>query len=337
MKFNIESEIPFKEAISNVELVDFTGDGRDNLILTTIDGAIKIFDFKAGKAKQMTEIASITDVPPLSAVGLGDVTGDGAIDIVAGNFDNIIRVLSNNDGKIEETAQTPVGTLPTAICVTNVVGNHSAEVIVATNDKALRCYGWFDGILDKLAHKVVENPVFSIQPLRTEGFPYSRFVFGDESGQVYIYQYADDRLHERKKFNVSGEVTQVATGNMTDERTDDILVVSNGDIIALYGMTQNELEKMDSLKAPSAITSVLIAPVLERDNARGQIVSCQGNSKLTVFSLVGRRLVEEVTVKTATKALESHVAVGDIVGDEQSEIIQAVGNTLYILTLSEEE
>jgi hypothetical protein len=337
LKFNIESEIPFKEPISNVELVDFTGDGRDNLILTTVDGAIKIFEFKAGKAKQMTEIASITDVPPLSSVGLGDVTGDGAIDIVAGNFDNIIRVLSNNDGTIEETAKTPVGTLPTAICVTNVVGNQSAEVIVSTNDKALRCYGWFDGILDKLAHKVVENPVFSIQPLRTEGFPYSRFVFGDESGHVYIYQYADDRLHERKKFKVKGEVTQVATGNLTDERTDDILVLSDGNMLALYGMNQNELEKFDSLKAPSAITSILIESILDKEKSRGQIVSSQGNSKLTLFSLVGRRLVEEVTIKTASKALESHVAVGDIVGDDKLEIIQAVGNTVYVLAISDEE
>ena len=201
-----------------------TGNGQDNLVVSTMSGDFRIYDFVIGKSIELKELARSSDLPPVASFGLGDVTGNGTQDFVVGGLDNVIRVLIFMDGELSVKATTSVGFLPTSLIVTNVLDDDSAEVIVATNDKTLRCYGWYDVALDKLAHKVVDQPIFTMQPLRSVGSPYTRFVFGAELGNVYVDRYADDRLHEMDRLNVSGEVSLVATGNVTGDRHDDAQV-----------------------------------------------------------------------------------------------------------------
>ena len=333
---DIISKTTFKEVITSIELVDLNGNGKSNVILTTLNGDVRVYDFERDEKKPLTEICSIGNLPPLAAIGVGDVTGDGTPDFVMGGLDNTMRVLVYMDDTISIKASTPLGSLPTAIAVLNVYADERAEVIVSTNDGSMRCYGWYDVALDKLAHKVLDGPIFSIWPLKTSGMPYSRFVFGDDSGYFFIYQYADDRLHERAKIHVGGEVGLISTGDVTEDHNSEVMTVSDNRMITLYGLVKGSMEKMDSIKAPNTVNAIRMGRFWDLDPPRGQILVSHANSSIAMLSVVGRRLSEETVIKTSKKSTESSISVGDIDGDSRYEIVQAVGNNLYIIDFKDD-
>jgi hypothetical protein len=334
--FDIISKVTFKEVITSVELVDMKAQGKDNVVLTTLNGDVRIYDFHRDEKNPLQEHCKLGNLPPLAAIGAGDVTGDGVPDFVLGGLDNSLRVIVYLDGKLSVKASSPLGSLPTSISVLNVTADESTEVIVATSDGSMRCYGWYDGALDKLAHKVLERPVFSIQPLQAKGMPYSRFIFGDDLGYFYIYQYADDRLHERAKINVGGEVGLVFSGDITHDENYEVMTVSNGKTLTLFGLVKGSMEKIDSIKAPNQVNAIRMGCFWNFDPNGGQIVISHANSTIALLTLTGRRLVEEGSIKTTKKSTESLLAVGDIDGNKKNEIVQAVGNNLYIIDLVSE-
>lgn len=327
----IISQTTFKEVITSVELVDLNGNGKSNIIITTLNGDVRVYDFNRDEKKPLTEICSIDGLPPLAAIGIGDVTGDGIPDFVMGGLDNTMRVLVYMDDTISVKASSPLGSLPTAIAVLNVFDDESAEVIVSTSDGSMRCYGWYDVALDKLAHQVLDRPVFSIWPLMTRGIPYGRFVFGDDSGYFYIYQYADDRLHERSKVSVGGEVELISTGDVTEDHNSEVMTVSKNRTLTLYGLVKGSMERIDSIRAPKSVNAIRMGRFWNLDPARGQILVSHANSNITLLSVVGRRLTEEAVLKTTKKSTESSISVGDVDGNSRDEIVQAVGSNLYII------
>ncbi len=330
-EFNVVSKVSFKEVITSVEIAKLTDTKPANLIISTLNGDVRVYDFDREDKNPLKERCRIGNLPPLAAIGVGDVTGDGFIDFVMAGLDNVMRVLVYMNDEISVKATTPLGSLPTAIAVLNVLDDDSEEVIVATNDGSLRCYGWYDVALDKLAHKVLERPTFSLQPLKTVGMPYSRFVFGDDSGYLSIYQYADDRLHERAKISVGGEISLVATGDITNDKNSEILTVSNGKTLNLYGVMKGSLERIDSIKAPNPVSTIKMGQFWKLNPSRGQIIVSHANSTIALLTVVGRRLIEETVFKTEKKSTESLISIGDIDGDSRNEIAQAVGNNLHIL------
>ncbi|MFX1560307.1 MAG: hypothetical protein ACFFBL_06950 [Promethearchaeota archaeon] len=333
-KLEVISKVSFKEVITSVELVDFSGDGRANPVVSTLNGDVIIYDIEGGDKAKANEIGRVSELPPLAAMGIGDVIGNGQPDFVIGGLDNILRVLVYMDDELRVMATTPLGSLPTAIAALNVLSDDRSEVVVATTDGNLRCYGWYDVALDKLAHKVLERPIFSIQPLHSKGLPFSRFVFGDDSGFLFVYQYADDRLHERAKISAGGEIGLVASGDMTKDGNSEVVAVSDGRNLNLYGIVRSTMERHDSVKAPKPVTSIKIGNFW--DNGNGQIISSHSNSTITVLGFVGRRIVEDTSLKTSRKSTESHVAIGDIDGDSRPELVQAVGSDLYLIDVLEE-
>ncbi len=326
-KLEVISKVSFKEVITSVELVDFSCDGRANPVVSTLNGDMIVYEIETDG--EVNEISRVGGLPPLAALGIGDVIGNGTPDFLIGGLDNILRVLVHMDGELSVKATTPLGSLPTAVVVLNVLSDDRSEVVVATTDGHLRCYGWYDVALDKLADKMLEHPIFSIQPLHSKGLPYSRFVFGDDSGHLFVYQYADDRLHERAKVRVGGDVSLVASGDMTKDGNSEVVAVSNGQHLHLFGIVKGAMEKHDSIKAPKPVTSIRIGNFWE--NGNGQIVSSHSNSTITVLGFVGKRIVEDTSLKTSRKSTESHIAVGDVDGDSRPELVQAVGTDLYVI------
>ncbi|MFW9808712.1 MAG: hypothetical protein ACFFE6_04935 [Candidatus Thorarchaeota archaeon] len=334
-KLEVLAKVPFKEVITSIDLVDMTSDGKANPVVSTLNGDVRIYDYQEKGKSTLEQIGLVSDLPPLAAMGIGDVLGNGFPDFVVGSLDNNLRVISYMDGKLEVKAVTPLGSLPTAVGVVNVLSDDRAEVVVATTDGTLRCYGWYDIALDKLAHKVLERPIFSMQPLMSKGIPYSRFVFGDDSGHLFVYQYADDRLHERAKIRVGGEITLVASGDMTQDGNSEVMTVSEGRKLTLFGIIKGALERIDSVKAPKHVTSINIGKFW--NNGNGQIVASHANSNITVLSLVGNRIIEDTSLKTKGKSVESHISLGDVVGDTNNEIIQTVGTDLYLIKVLQED
>ena len=333
---DIISKTTFKEVITSVELVDLNGNGKSNIIITTLNGDVRVYDFNREEKKPLNKICSIEDLPPLAAIGVGDVTGDGIPDFVMAGLDNTMRVLVYMDDTISVKASTTLGSLPTAVAVLNVFEDESAEVIVSTNDGSLRCYGWYDVALDKLAHAVLDRPVFSIWPLDTKGMPYSRFVFGDDSGYFFIYQYADDRLHERGRISVGGEIGLISTGDVTEDHNSEVMTVSDNRQISLYGFVKGSMEKIDSIRAPNTVNAIRMGRFWDLDPARGQILVSHANSSIGMLSVVGRRLIEEAVIKTSKKSTESSISVGDVDGNSRDEIVQAVGNNLYVIDFNDD-
>ena len=333
-KIEIISKVSFKEVITSVELVDLSGDGKANPVISTLAGDVIVYDVEGGANPQATEIGRVTGLPPLAAMGIGDVIGNGKPDFVIGGLDNILRVLVHMDGELSVKATTPLGSIPTAIAVVNVLSDDRSEVVVSTSDGNLRAYGWYDVALDKLAHKVLDRPVFSIQPLNSQGLPYSRFVFGDDSGHLFVYQYADDRLHERAKIKVGGEVSLVASGDMTRDGNSEVMTVTEDRNLSLFGIVKGALEKHDSVRAPKPVTSIKIGSFW--DNGDGQIITSHSNSTITVLGFEGRRIIEDTSLRTSRKSTESHLAIGDIDGDSRPELVQAVGTDLYLIDVLEE-
>ncbi|MFX1481972.1 MAG: hypothetical protein ACFFCP_02165 [Promethearchaeota archaeon] len=334
-KLEVIAKVSFKEAITSVDLVDVTCDGKANPVVSTLNGDVRLFECAEQGGIELEEIGRVSGLPPLAAIGIGDVIGNGTPDCVVGGLDNALRVISYMDGKLDVQATTPLGSLPTAISVLNVLSDDRAEVVVATIDGTLRCYGWYDIALDKLAHKVLERPIFSMQPLMSQGMPFSRFVFGDDSGYLYVYQYADDRLHERAKINVGGEVSLVASGDMTRDGNSEVMTVSDGRKLTLYGIVKGAMEKFDAVKAPKNVTSLKIGNYWK--DGDGQIVVSHANSNITVLSYLGNRIVENTSLKTKGKSVESHIGLGDIDGDSNIEIVQSVGTDLYTIKVQDED
>ncbi|MHA1248024.1 MAG: FG-GAP repeat domain-containing protein [Candidatus Thorarchaeota archaeon] len=331
-RLDIIANNTLKEAITSLSLVDVTGDGRDEIVVSTIQGDARVLHLEADGS--VSEIARFGALAPIATMGIGDVTGDGVPDLVVGGLDHSLKVIALHKEELAIRCECPLGTIPTALCVANVMGDEKAEVIIATDDNALRCFGWYDVTLDKLAHKVVERPVFSIQPFRSKGIPYSRFVFGDDSEYVFIYQYADDRLHELSKMRARGAVDLVATGSVTGGRLDEIVAISNRNI-TLFGYGSSGLEFYDNLRAPGQVSSVKIGSVMREGISPGQVIVSQTNTLLSVLSLDGRRLVEEGSVKSRSKAAESLIDYGDVDGDGQPEIVQAAANDLFIVSVED--
>ncbi|NHI83073.1 MAG: hypothetical protein EAX81_02040 [Candidatus Thorarchaeota archaeon] len=334
-QLDIIFEESFREPITSLELADMVGDDKNELVISTLNGDIRAFSFHLGKKPKIKEIAKTGGLPPVAAFSVGDILGNGRPDFVVGGLDNFLRVLVYLGGKLEVRGTTPVGTLPTALMVANVVDDPSAEVLVATNDKALRCYGWYDVVLDKLAHKVVERPVFSMQPLNTKNLPYSRFVFGDDSGYLYIYQYADDRLHEISRTRIGGDVNLVATGNITGSRYDETAVIADGRNLTLLSFEQQSFEKICSIRTPNNVASIRMGHLLD-DPEKGQIILGLCDSSVLLYDLDDGELVELASIKTKSKAREAMIAFGDVTGNSRNEIIQAVGNDLLVLSLKSE-
>ena len=297
-----------------------------------MDGDVRIFQFGA----ELEEIAKVSCEAPVATLGLGDLVGDDIPELVVGSMDNKLLVIAFEDGNLVVKDSTPLGTLPTAVMATNVLGNPSAEVIIATNDSALRCYGWFDGYLDKLAHKVLERPTFSMRPIRTKGVPYNRFIFGDDSEHLFIYQYQDDRLHERATTKISGEVQLVASGKITKGYTDQVVSVTDAKKISLWKVEQSGFELLASAKASDAVTSLCVGKFYESDVSKGQILASQGDSSIRILEYDGEKIDQICTVKTARKSVESKITYGDLDGDGVLELIQAVRNTIYLIDIQEE-
>ena len=101
---DIISKTTFKEVITSVELVDLNGNGKSNVIITTLNGDVRVYDFHREEKKPLTKVCSIGDLPPLAAIGVGDVTGDGIPDFVMGGLDNTMRVLVYMDDTISVKA-----------------------------------------------------------------------------------------------------------------------------------------------------------------------------------------------------------------------------------------
>ncbi|MDF1539804.1 MAG: hypothetical protein P1Q69_12965 [Candidatus Thorarchaeota archaeon] len=320
-----------KEVATNLNIVDVTGDGKNNIVVSSISGSLRVYDFIGGKPA-LKEIASLSNITPISSFGIGDVTGNGIRDFVVGGLDNTLRVISLKGKKLEIKGNTPLGNLPTAVVVANLMDDAKAEVIVATNDKALRCYGWFGTFLDKLAHKVVDKPVFSMMPLFIDGTPYARFVFGDDSETLFVYQYADDRLHQIGDAKVNGEVNLVATGRVTNGRVDEVATISNGRHVSLFGVASKPIETLARIRAPGNVTSMKVGEILKESRSPGQVIVSMANTKLSILALEGREFFEEASLKTGGKGAEPLVAFGDINGDGNIEIVQAVGNMLHFVT-----
>jgi hypothetical protein len=296
-----------------------------------MDGDVRVFRIGA----DLEEIAKVSCEAPVATLGLGDLVGDDIPELVVGSMDNKLLVIAFQDGKLTVKDSTPLGTLPTAVMATNVLGNPNAEVIIATNDSALRCYGWFDGFLDKLAHKVLERPTFSIRPIRTKGVPYNRFIFGDDSEHLFIYQYQDDRLHERAKTKISGEVHLVNAGKIIKGHTDQVVSVTDAKKISLWHVEQSGFELIASAKASDAVTSLCIGKFLKSATSKGQILISQGDSSIRILDYDGEKINQACTVKTSRKSVESKITYGDIDGDGVIEFVQAVGNTMHIINIAE--
>ncbi len=331
-QLQVVAEDSLTDVVASVGLADLTNDGKDNIVVATMNGEVILLACESGP--ELVEVARVSEFPPVSAMDTGDVIGSGSNQIVVGCQDNALRILGYKDGAITTHGELPLGTLPTAVCVVNVSGSPAAEVIVATDDHALRCYSWFDIALDKLAHKVVDRPVFSMQALYADSIPYGRVVFGDDSEHVYVFQYADDRLHEVARAKVKGEVQHVATGRLSGGHTDDVLVVSDGRNLSYWRFRHSELERLDSVRAPSAITSLAVGPFVAGSGPEMQILASHDNSLLALLASVSNRIVELTSIKTAKKSVESLVATGDITGTGVTHIVQAVGRNIYLLETS---
>ncbi|MHA2003566.1 MAG: hypothetical protein ACW960_05600 [Candidatus Thorarchaeota archaeon] len=335
-KLRVLTEHSFKEGVTSLEIVDLTSSGKANVVVSTMNGDLRVFELTKGKSPKLKEIAKTSDLPPVAALDVGDVLGNGVPDFVVAGLDNQLRLLVFMDNKLQVKSSTPVGAIPTSLVVANVLSDKSAEVIVSTTDQALRCYGWFDVVLDKLAHKVVDNPVLSMRRLSIENVSYSRFVFGDENGIIFVYQYADDRLHEVWRMKVGKEVFHIATGNIAGGRYDEIVSVSDKRTITLLRVEQQSLEKVLTIKAPEPVTAVRMGRILQ-DTPAGQILLSLQDSTILLLGFNGIELIELASLKTASKSAESLVAFGDLTGDSRNEIVQAIGSKIFLVKIDDEE
>jgi hypothetical protein len=114
------------------------------------------------------------------------------------------------------------------------------------------------------------------------------------------------------------------------------MTVSDNRTLSLYGLVKGSIEKIDSIRAPNTVNAIRMGRFWDLNPARGQMIISHANSSIAMLSVVGRQLNEEAVIKTTKKSTESSISVGDVDGDSRDEIVQAVGNNLYIIDMKED-
>ena len=98
-------------------LVDFDQDGFLDLVVGSIDGDFRVFEYDTGKFVELTGSTNPfdgLDIGSYSKPAFGDVDGDGDIDFVTGNGDGLLRYFENvsNGGMPEYVERTGAGANP---------------------------------------------------------------------------------------------------------------------------------------------------------------------------------------------------------------------------------
>jgi hypothetical protein len=73
-----------------------------------------------------------------------------------------------------------------------------------------------------------------------------------------------------------------------------------------------------------------------QDTPAGQILLSLQDSTILLLGFNGIELVELAAMKTASKSAESLVAFGDVTGDSRNEIVQAIGNKIFLIKIHDE-
>lgn len=326
----LEKSVVLKEAITSIVVGDFERNNNDEIAIMTAGGNLRVLRLDS-KSRETLEIASMGGFSATSMCA-GNVTGTEGIDFVMAERGGTLRIVSLHNGALDEVGVYPLGTEPTALAVLDVLGTDRAGVVVATNDCAIRCYGWLGDCLDKMAHKSVDYPIISIGEYRARGIPYSRLVIGDNNKGLYLYQYADDRLHEIARAAARGAVTSVTGGNITGGRLDEIVCISDEINITVFTAENNAIKAIDNLKATSKITSAKTGNVVGSGTSNDQIIVAHENSNVTIMSLEGRRLVPTTSLRTGSAGLRPLLAIGRP-REHGSLIYHAVDRTVNILSV----
>ena len=98
-------------------------------------------------------------------------------------------------------------------------------------------------------------------------------------------------------------------------------------------MTSKPIETLARIRAPGNVTSIKVGEILKDSRSPGQVIVSLANTKISILALEGREFFEEASLKIGGKGAESLVAFGDINGDGNSEIVQAVGNMLHFISV----
>ncbi|MFX1263292.1 MAG: hypothetical protein ACFFAZ_14500, partial [Promethearchaeota archaeon] len=61
-KLSLLTEHSFKEGVTSLEVVDLTGSGRANVVVSTMNGDLRVFELTKGKKPRLEEIANTSDL-----------------------------------------------------------------------------------------------------------------------------------------------------------------------------------------------------------------------------------------------------------------------------------
>jgi len=244
LKVELINTQKFDSKITSIDIIKSKENKSHCIIIGFENGTIEIFKWNI---KQFEPIYKKQTHDLVFSVNATDIDMDDNEEAIITYISGDIKVFMKDKANLMEISSISLGCTPTAICLANVSNDKTNELIVSTQDGALRAYGWFSGYLDKLAHKVLDKPIDIMKPIKSYTQRYSRILTSQEN-IIKAYVYADDRLHEIYSISLDDAIKEMEIGDLDHDRTTEVIILDTKNNLKIYKQIQKGLDLVSTLK-----------------------------------------------------------------------------------------
>ncbi len=260
MKVELINTQTFDAKITSVDIIK-SSQNTNCLIIGFENGRIEIMTWNNNKFSQIYKKQTHDLV---FAVNAADIDLDNNEEAIITYISGEIKVFMKDKSNLLEISSISLGCTPTAICLANVSDDKTNELIVSTQDGALRAYGWFSGYLDKLAHKVLEKPIDTMIPIRTINQRYSRILTAYDN-IIRAYVYADDRLHEIFNLELDYKIKYMRTADTNQDNIKEVIILDDKNNLHIYKQIQRGLNQINTISLNNKYEKVNVIRYKNRD------------------------------------------------------------------------
>ena len=316
--------------VNSPVVCDLNGDGKNEILLNTVDGNIYIFEpdgspytgANKGLAAKMSSNEAYT------GDAIGDITGDGRKNIVTASTDGKIYAyyadsfnLAHYLVKVHGFPFSTGGMILDAPLLADVNGDSIDDIIFGSNDNYLYCLE-YNGKDPVVKWKVYMTQWVWGTPIYYKGYVYA--LSGD--GRLFkINAVTGDTVWTRGKASIIQTTTSPVMGNLTSNDTMDIFYTNGNGKMILYDEYGN-LKWEKTIQDTSSYTTFYSSPAIGDINGdkKPEIVFTAGG-KLFAVNPNGTYL-PGFPVQLDTSEIQSSVTIGDVDGNDTMDIVVASPN-----------
>lgn len=320
-----------------VTLGDMNGDGRLDVLTTNAGGNNISLLLGNGHGRfQTLRMFAVGDGPVSMAIG--DLNGDDSLDVITANVHsmNISVLLGNGDGTFQDQQTFAVGSDPTSVVVGDVNGDGWLDVVTANTGSwgVSLLIGKGDGTFEEQLYISVGGSPTSVtlgdvnddtrlDLLTTNGRSDSVSVLLGNGDGTFIYQGA---------YAVRENPRSISLGDINGDGALDLVTMNAGNagsatVSLLFGQGDGTFQEQQTIAACCSRNSLSLAD-LNGDGRLDMITAGWGEHFVLIGNGDGTFQTETQFPSTELRVV-THIALGDIDGDQRPDLISLWGGDGY--------